>query len=69
VNDADRICVQPCGCRYDLVTGLATAFCAGHDVRRLLEEARRVVQAPLRTEVDAAYVDALLGRALEALGR
>lgn len=65
----ERIEVRPCGCRCDWVTGLVTAYCPAHDARRLVEEARRVCQAWAERNEDAAYVDAILGRALEAMGR
>lgn len=27
----ERICVEPCGCRSDVVTGLVVAFCVEHE--------------------------------------
>lgn len=67
--DEERVVVQPCGCRHDWPTGLALAYCAGHDARRLVEEARRVLEEFASRDPDAAYAHALLGRALEAMGR
>ncbi len=42
MNEADRIRVSPCGCRYDVATGALTLRCATHeDARAVKEKASR----------------------------
>lgn len=67
--EEERVVVQPCGCRHDWPTGLALARCAGHDARRLVEEARRALGELASRDRDAAYAHGLLRLALEAMGR
>lgn len=67
--DHERIAVEPCGCRYDVRTGVRTAACPRHDPKALIEEARRICEVWASRNEDAMHVRELLGRALEAMGR
>ena len=48
MDEADRSRVQPCGCRYDLPSGILTFQCAAHEDARAGQARRRKKLKPFR---------------------